>query len=247
MKSGLVVLAFLTLPHLVYSQETDHTKQDLDVDGSISITNDGISTIPSLSLGEPAAIFDLSIGKRFHFDPTFRYSLEGEPWSFVFRFRYDLVDTDKFFFRVALNPFLSFKTLPAVIDEVSRDAIEARRGGGLELFSSYELGKNVDIGTYSIHGHGFDDGIPDYSNYISVYSLIEDIPLFSETLLNIRPQFFYLNIDKVDGFYVASNFEFAWGDFPLTISSIINRTIETDIKGNPDLLWNVSLNYSFEF
>jgi len=39
------------------------------------------------TLGKPAAIFDLSVGnERLAFEPQFRFSLEGKPWSFIFGF-----------------------------------------------------------------------------------------------------------------------------------------------------------------
>ena len=38
--------------------------------GNFSVTNNGISFIPSFSLGKPAAIFEISTGKkRLSFDP----------------------------------------------------------------------------------------------------------------------------------------------------------------------------------
>lgn len=242
--SVLSLLIVLSFQSVGFSQEA---AEPLDVSGNISVTNEGISTIPTLSLGKPAALFFLSVGKRFHFDPEFRYSLRGEPWSFVFRFRYDLIDREKFFFRVGLNPFTSFKSFPFLVGDVEKSAIEARRGAGLELYSNYDLGETISIGTFSIHGRGFDDGIPEYSHYLSAYTSIDDIPLFRDLLFNIRPQFFYLNIEGTDGIYVASNFSISWDDFPLSIASVVNQAINTDIQGNPDFLWNISLNYSFEF
>ena len=57
-----------------------------------SVTNNGVSLIPSFSLGKPAAIFDLSLGKkRLSFEPQFRFALSGKPWSFLFWWRYKLI------------------------------------------------------------------------------------------------------------------------------------------------------------
>jgi hypothetical protein len=36
--------------------------------GAVTITTKGISTIPNLTLGKPAAIFDLSVGRRLSFE-----------------------------------------------------------------------------------------------------------------------------------------------------------------------------------
>jgi hypothetical protein len=53
--------------------------------GSASITNNGISVIPTFSLGKPASIIELNAGgDRLTFEPQFRVSLEGQPWSLGF-------------------------------------------------------------------------------------------------------------------------------------------------------------------
>lgn len=241
----LVILLALSRP--VSSQNRARIDDPLNVSGSVSVTNDGISTIPSLSLGKPAGILNLSIGKRFHFDPIFRFSLRGEPWGTVFRFRYDAVDTERLLVLVGTAPILSFKTQSAVIDEVTRDAIEARRMWGFELYTSYELAENLNVGTHTLHSRGFDESVPDYTYYMSVYGDLADIPILGGLRFSVRPQFFYLRVEEDEGWYIASSFRLELEDFPLSVSSIVNRSLETEITGNPDLLWNVSLDFSFEF
>jgi hypothetical protein len=54
------------------------------VSGAVSVTNKGISLIPSFTLGRPAAIFDLAVRKGdLGFEPQFRFGLDGKPWSFL--------------------------------------------------------------------------------------------------------------------------------------------------------------------
>ena len=122
----------------------------LDVSGTISVMNDGISTVPSLALGKPAMIYNLSVGKRFRFEPEFRFSMEGKPWSFLFWFRYDLVQNDKFSFRIGAHPAYSFRTVPALIDdsEQSQDVIETRRFLAGDLNTSYAVNERLNIGVY---------------------------------------------------------------------------------------------------
>ncbi|MCU0339256.1 MAG: hypothetical protein MUE30_05180, partial [Spirosomaceae bacterium] len=77
-----------------FSQTTDSTAQIINFKSTTSITNNGFSFIPAFSLGRPAAIFNLNIngGKRFSFEPEFRFALEdGRPWSFIFIWRYKLI------------------------------------------------------------------------------------------------------------------------------------------------------------
>ena len=48
--------------------------------GAVSATNNGISLIPTFSLGKPATIIELNAGgEHLTFEPQFRISLEGQP------------------------------------------------------------------------------------------------------------------------------------------------------------------------
>jgi len=59
------------------------------------------------------------------------------------------------------------------------------------------------------------------------------------------PQVFYINQDGKDGYYVNSTFTLAKQDFPLSVSSIINKEVRSNIPGSKDFIWNVSPVYSF--
>jgi len=61
LKIVLLIILFLCFTDLGLSQ--GGTTDKLDVSGSISVMNDGISTVPSLALGKPAMIYNLSVGK----------------------------------------------------------------------------------------------------------------------------------------------------------------------------------------
>lgn len=236
------VIYFFANP--AFSQENSTRK--LDVSGTISVTNEGISTVPSLSLGEPAALFNVSVGKRFRFEPEFRFSLEGVPWSILFWFRYDVIQNERFQFRAGFHPALSFKTVPALIHEVERDAIEVRRFLAGDLTTNYRLTDKMNVGTYYLYSHGFDPTVPDNTHYMSFYSSIGNISLSNDFYLSFRPQVYYLKIDRMDGFYAAANIALGMKDIPVTVSSTINKVIDTQIT-NTDPLWNISLNYSFRF
>jgi hypothetical protein len=70
----------LTLTLIVSSQSPEITKLPSHFNGAITVTNNGISFIPTFSLGKPAVIFDFSVGQRLSFDPQLRFALEGKPW-----------------------------------------------------------------------------------------------------------------------------------------------------------------------
>ncbi len=61
---GQKAVLFFTLLHFafsVFSQEKDSTKHALNFRGSVSVTNNGFSLVPTFSLGEPAVATFLNI------------------------------------------------------------------------------------------------------------------------------------------------------------------------------------------
>lgn len=246
LQATLLIILILCFTKAGFSQEGSTYK--LDLSGTISVMNDGISTVPSLALGKPAMIYNLSVGKRFRFEPELRFSMEGKPWSFLFWFRYDVVQNDKFSFRIGAHPAYSFRTVPALVNnsEQSEDVIEARRFLAGDLNTSYAVNERLNIGVYYLAAHGFESSVPDYTHFLSFYSSIPNISLFSDLYLNLRPQIYYLRIDEIDGFYTSTNIALGLRELPVTVSTTINKVIDTEIE-NTDPLWNISLNYSFRF
>ncbi len=95
---AFLFLIFLYTSLYLFSQSTDSTTKILNFRGSASITDNGFSFIPTFSLGKPAAIFNFNSnnGKRFSFEPEFRFSLlDAKPWSFIFIWRYKLINNPK--------------------------------------------------------------------------------------------------------------------------------------------------------
>jgi hypothetical protein len=224
-------------------------QSSVNVDGSISVTNNGISIVPALSLDKPAAVFNLSVGNRFRFEPDLRISMKGEPWVFLFWFRYDLIQDEKFSMRIGAHPAYSFRTIPVLRDEIdqTKEIYEARQYLAGEISTSYSITNNFSIGSHYLTGFGVGLAEPERTNYISLNSGITSISLFSNLYLNFNPQIYYLRIVDIDGFYMASNITLGVRDFPVTLSSMINKSIDSDITGADDPLWSISINYSFRF
>jgi hypothetical protein len=84
-KRTFLLIVLLNLSFLAFSQMRDSTKVANYFSGGVTVTNNGISLIPTFSLGKPAALFDLTAGRgKLSFEPQFRFSLEGKPWTFFF-------------------------------------------------------------------------------------------------------------------------------------------------------------------
>lgn len=52
-------------------------------------------------------------------------------------------------------------------------------------------------------------------------------------------------MDDKEGFYAVAFVSLVKRDFPVSISAIFNKAIDTEIVPEDDFIWNVSLNYSF--
>ena len=231
-----------------FSSQTCFGQRDstLFFKSALSVTQNGFSFIPSFSLGKPAIIFEPSIGnKRLSFEPQFRFALEGKPWSFIFIYKYKLIDRSKFSLQMGGHiPAIIFSTQPVIRNGVTEDVIVSQRFLAAELVSNYTLSKSVSIGMYLLRGHGFDKGGIQDSYYAGLRSTITNLNITKRIFFKLNPQLYYLKTDDKDGVYVTNTLTLAMRNFPLSISNIVNKAIQTDISGR-DFDWNLSLVYSF--
>lgn len=213
--------------------------------GAVTVTSNGISTIPSFTLGKPAVIFDLSVARKgFSLDPQIRYGLNGKPWSFLFWGRYKLVDGPKFRMTIGGHPAVNFRTTTVSINQTQREVIVARRYLASELHPTYSISKNVSVGAYYLYSRGFEQDVARHTHFISLRSSLSS-GLFSDRyFVQLSPQVYYLKADDPDGFYVYSGLTLGRRNLPLSVGTAVNKVIRTDVPGSEDFLWNVSLTYS---
>lgn len=245
-KKILLLIVLVNLAHFSFSQTADSTRKVFHFGASALVTSNGISLIPTFSLGKPAAIFDIYMRKRrLSFEPEFRFSLEGKPWSFLFWWRYRLVEADRFKLNIGAHPALNFRTVPAIINGDSSEVTVARRYLAGEFVPNYLVTKNISIGSYYLYSHGLDEGTTKNTHFITLNSSFSNIRISKQFLFRVSPQVYYLKLDEQDGFYFSSSFGLARKNFPFAISSIINKTIHTNISASKSFVWNISLSYSF--
>ena len=248
LKKALLLFIALNLAYHTFAQNRDSTKHVLNFTGAASVTNNGFSFIPSFSLGKPAAIFNFNVngGKRLSFEPEFRFALEGKPWSFIFIWRYKLVNAEKFKFTIGTHlPALNFRTVPVVKNGVALDVIQTQRFFPvLELMPNFFLTKDISIGAFYLYGHSLEKDATKNTNFVSLRANFSNIKLTEQLFCRFNPQVFYLKSDTKDGFYAAANLTLAKKKFPFTLSTMLNRALETEIAGK-DFNWNISLNYTF--
>ena len=246
LKQSVLGMILLNLSFSLFSQNPNSTKVACHFGGAVTVTNNGISFIPTFSLGKPATIFDLNVGKkRLSFEPQFRFSLEGKPWSFLFWWRYKLIKTTKISVTIGAHPALSFKTLTITTDGVAQEIIKAQRYVAGELSPNYFLAKNISIGMYYLYSHGIEKDAVQNTHFLTLNSSFSNLKLSKQFFMKFTPQVYYLKMDKQDWFYFTSALTLANRKIPLSVTAVINKIIQTDITASKNFVWNVSLIYSF--
>lgn len=244
--SCLCICSLLLMVVLANAQTKDSAKTVYHFSGSVLITNNGISVIPTFTLGKPATIINLNMGNpKFSFEPEFRFSLEGKPWSFLFWFRYKLANTAKFKFNAGFHPAILFKTVESTVNGVNTSTITGQRYLAWELSPNLFVSKNTSLGVYGLYSKGLDVGGNKNTLFLTLNANFGNIPLGKELRLRIAPQVYYLYIDQHHGYYTNANFTISDRRSPFALAAMVNKVIKTDVAGSQNFVWNTSLIYSF--
>ena len=240
----ILTLLLVCIVFISYSQITDSTKKLYHFSGTALITNNGISFIPTFSLGKPATIVSLSMGdKRLSFDPEFRFSLEGKPWAILFWGRYKVTNNDKFKLTAGTHLGLSYNYPNVILNNVPTDITQVKRYLAGELVPNYFINKHWSVGLYYLYSHGLDVGTTNNTHFLTL-NTSATFPLIKDVSLNFKPQVYYLQMDNTDGYFTSATVALLKKNCPFSVSAIFNKSIQTNII-TKDFVWNMSLHYSF--
>jgi len=244
---GLVVFVLVVLASEARAQVAAEASRPVEVFGNVNVTNRGISLVPALTLGRPAAIFDLGVRKgRMSFEPQLRFALDGKPWSFLLWGRYRAVSGERFSLIVGGHPAFSFKTTTAEVDGRAQDRIEVRRYLAIDATPSWRLSSHASVGGYYLYSNGFDPGAAKHTQMVAARTSLSNVRIFGEFVLQATPQIYYLRTSGQEGTYVGANASIGRRGSPWSIGTIVNQPIRTDVAGGKSFLWNVSANYAFK-
>ncbi|SDL14056.1 hypothetical protein SAMN05421823_104478 [Catalinimonas alkaloidigena] len=244
-KISTLFVWFVALAPFAFAQPAEDVARISHFAGKVITTHNGISLVPSFSLDKPAVLFNLSIGgPRLTFEPDIRFALEGKPWSFLFWWRYKAIQHEKFSLRVGMHPALNFRTIPLDVNGGATQIMEARRFLAGELSPTYALTKHISVGPYYLYSRGLDRS-QTHTHFLVLNTAFTNLPLSKDVSISIFPNVYYLKMDALDGFYVSSTLRLAKRDFPLSLESVLNKIIRSEILPERDFVWNVSLVYSF--
>ena len=239
------MIMLLHFTGVTYSQTVDSTKQLTHFAGSAGITNNGISVVPTLSFDKPAAIFLMSVAKsRLSFEPDVRFSLDLKRGGAALWWRYKILTNGKFRLNAGAHPAINFLQADSIKENARGITLTQYFLGG-EVVPYYVLSQKINIGAYYLYAHGLQDNGPKNVHFVTVNGNFSNLQLTKQLALTWMPQFYYLNIDKKDGFYFTSTVTLLKKDFPVSLQSTINKTITTNIPGK-NFVWNVTLFYLFK-
>ena len=243
----LLYLLLACVARAAGAQGASPAEYPIAVGGAVTLTTKGISTIPSFTLGKPAAIFDVSIAKHgLSFEPQFKFGPQAKPWSFVFWGRYRLVETEKVHVLIGAHPAIAFKSTPVSTAAGTSEVMVARRYYAGELSPSYSLTRSVRVGAYYLYSQAAESDVAKHTHFLSARAAIANLGLPDPYVLRFAPQLYYLRVDRNDGVYVNAGATLARRTSPFAISSTINRSLHTTVPGSDPLLWNVSLSYAID-
>lgn len=243
MKSIPLSIYLILSFYATFSQQTDTTQSPSFLRGQITATNNGVSLIPTFSLGRPAVLFDMNIGKgRLSFDPMFRFGMNGKPWAFVFWWRYKLIQQKKFNLGLGAHPSVVFRDISVTENGISRNLLAAQRYFAWEVSPTYLVSKNANLGVYYLGSKGLTKDVLQHTTFLALRSVL-NLKLSDKLRMSLIPQAYYLKMDDNAGTYVNATLNLFKRNFPVSLNAIASKAIKTEIAGK-DFLWSIGLVYN---
>lgn len=239
-------ILFALFTQVALAQTTDSTQNVTNFSGSVGITNNGFSIIPSFSLNSPAFISNLAWRKkRLSFEPDIRLVPNASKGGILLWLRYKLIDAKKFGLRVGVHPAFNLIRREDTEPGVTKEITEMLRFGAFEIVPSYQISKKIGVSAMYLQGHAFQKWGPQFTNVLFLNTAFTDLGLSKNVRLSLFPSVFFLHTDGFRGDYFTLTTVLTHKKLPFSLSSTINQTIKADVLGNKAFMWNVGVNYNF--
>ena len=240
--SGLFL--FITLQTIA---QNDTIPSEFHFSGNVGVTNNGISIIPTFSLQAPAFNTTLSFsnGSKFSIDPDLRLTFDGKKGGGMVWFRYKLIQDKKWKLTLGAHPAYNFALKSITENGKTWTITQARRFWATEVAPVYVVNNHFALGLYYLNGHGLQEDGPQSTHFINMSASLMNMQLGKNYTVTLRPQVYYLKMDKQDGYYLTGNVIFAHSKTPFSLNYSYNKEINSNITGSKAFDWNVTLAYSF--
>jgi len=221
------------------------TAPPTSVSALVTVTTNGMSTVPAFTLGRPAALGYLFVRRgAFALEPEFRTGLDGKPWAFILWGRYRL-QRQRWNLGISAHPAINFKSTTIVTNGVSRDMIVARRYLVGELTPTYVVSRYAAVGLTYLYLHGVESDVARHTHFVSLRSA-HPLPLASGFALRLAPQLYYLTMATEEGTYVFGQVMLSRRGWPISVGTAGNKPLHTSIPAGNEFTWNVSGNYAIQ-
>ncbi len=250
MKLLYVILSTLIFSFVfknTFAQSADSTKNISTFSGSVGITNNGFSIIPTFSLNHPAFVANLSFQKKkFSFEPDIRLVPDAEKGALIWWLRYRLVDNKKFGFRIGTHPAFTLIRRTDIEDGKTKEITEMLRFIAFEAVPSYQFTKKIGVSAMYLQGNGLQKHGPQLTRVLFLNTNITNVGLGKNLYFNLFPSIYFLYTDGFRGDYLTVTGALFHKKLPFSLQSTINQTFKSNIPNNKDFMWNVTLNYNFK-
>lgn len=237
------LISFLLLITYFLNAQKDSVKtpEPLHATANIHVTNNGLSLFPNLSFGKPAAILNLSVGKKnIYFEPELRWGLNGKPWSYIYWFRYKYRQSH-WGINTGVHPSYVFKETAVSINGKSENRYISQRYFAGEIVPTYYFSKTFALGFHYLYSKGLDSYAVQNSHFVALQPKFPHISISDNYYLGFFPQIFHLRLDDKNGTYLSEMLTLNKKNCPFYISSIFTYKIKSTIPGD-DIVWNIGLN-----
>ncbi len=243
----LYILLFSLVFSFAVAQSSDSTNNISSFSGSVGFTNNGFSIIPTFSLNHSAFVANLSFRKkRFSFDPDIRLVPDAQKGGLIWWLRYRLVDNKKFALRVGAHPAFTLIRRTDNENGTTKEITEMLRFFAFEVVPSYQFNNKFGVSAMYLQGNGLQKHGPQLTRALFLNTSITNIGLGKNLSFNLFPSVYFLYTDGYRGDYLTVTGALFHKKLPFSLQSTINQTFTSNIPGNKDFMWNVTLNYNFK-
>lgn len=243
-RKTFLLFLFCNISVLAQKKDSLQKAEPLHASANIQITNNGVSLFPNLMLGKPAAIINLTVGKKhIFFEPELRWRLNGEPWSYIFWLRYRPTRTKHFSWHVGAHPSYVVRPNQVTVNSKLENRWVAQRFLAAEFVPVWHHSPKFSVGFHILFSKGLDKNYgTQKSSYFSLQPRFPAIDISKDYYVGFFPQIFYLTLDNSKGVYYSHMLSFNRKKLPIYLSTVFTYKINSTITGDK-VVWNVGLNY----
>jgi hypothetical protein len=146
---------------------------------------------------------------------------------------------------VGAHPGLNLQERVLTENGATSKITQMRRFLAWELVPNYRITQNWTIGAYYLQGNGLQKDGPLTTHFLTFNTAISNIKAGKELRLGFYPAVYYLYLDGLTGKYFTATAALSHQQLPLSLEYSLNKTFTSNLPGNKDFMWCLTLKYNF--